>query len=270
MKNKKRSTPVKLPNPSTAGFRRGLSELLWAYDYARDAGVDVWEFALEINELRPVGMTISGVRWLVVKGYAKHGQETSVYGDAQRSFRLSEGTTFVDRTSLVLSAKGAMFARKAIATARHDETNADVTDGAPAAAPPSDSASSNRDSDGRPKALAKPQWDACSRELRLCGLLVKGFRVPAHNQELILSAFQEQGWPHYIDDPLPGTADVVPEQRLHNAINRLNGSQTRRLINFYGNGSGRAVGWERVAAKENGFRRQAKPNSAIETKSKPS
>jgi hypothetical protein len=28
--------------------------------------------------------------------------------------------------------------------------------------------------------------------------------VPAGNQELMLSAFQEEGWPEHIHDPLPG------------------------------------------------------------------
>jgi hypothetical protein len=33
--------------------------------------------------------------------------------------------------------------------------------------------------------------------------VVKEFKLPAPNQETILTAFQEEGWPPRIDDPLP-------------------------------------------------------------------
>ena len=38
------------------------------------------------------------------------------------------------------------------------------------------------------------------RVLRVDKLVMKHFRVPASNQEKILSAFQEDGWPIHIDD----------------------------------------------------------------------
>ena len=48
-----------------------------------------------------------------------------------------------------------------------------------------------------------PVWDAGCRELRLRGQIVKRFKVPSPIQESILAAFQEEGWPSAIDDPLP-------------------------------------------------------------------
>jgi hypothetical protein len=90
----------------------------------------------------------------------------------------------------------------------------------------------------------KPAWEARRRELRVGELLVKRFRVPAGNQEIVLSAFEEEGWPAYIDDPLPMKSEIVPKRRLHNVINRLNGSQLAPVLRFHGNGHGDAVGWQ--------------------------
>ena len=46
-------------------------------------------------------------------------------------------------------------------------------------------------------------WDPERRELHVAGLIVKRFKWPAVNQEAILTAFAEEGWPPRIDDPLP-------------------------------------------------------------------
>jgi hypothetical protein len=90
---------------------------------------------------------------------------------------------------------------------------------------------------------AKPEWDARSRELRWNGSLVKKFRVPAENQACVLSAFQEESWPAYIDDPLPKISGIAPKRRLSCVIRRLNHGQVHPRIHFHGNGSGEGVGW---------------------------
>src|SRR5208282_2606971 len=70
------SPPAKVHSEVPSRLIAGLSELLRAFDYATDAGGDVWDFAIEITELRSAGMTTSDIRWLVSKGFAQHGQET--------------------------------------------------------------------------------------------------------------------------------------------------------------------------------------------------
>jgi hypothetical protein len=50
---------------------------------------------------------------------------------------------------------------------------------------------------------AKPQWDGQKRELRYGGQLLKRYHVPAANQEILLAALEEVGWPERMDDPLP-------------------------------------------------------------------
>lgn len=88
-----------------------------------------------------------------------------------------------------------------------------------------------------------PCWDGALRQLRWAGQLVKEFRVPAANQEAILTALEEEGWPPYLDDPLPPTNDIDPKARLHDAIKNLNRKQINRLLCFRGNGNGEGVLW---------------------------
>jgi hypothetical protein len=102
------------PVPIDESFRAGLLLLYQAFTYAHDAGADAWDFALEIDKLYETGLTISDLRWLVAKGYAEHGQETSIVGDAHRSFRQSGGLNFSDMTCFVLTSKGGEFASQVL------------------------------------------------------------------------------------------------------------------------------------------------------------
>jgi hypothetical protein len=95
---------------------------------------------------------------------------------------------------------------------------------------------------------SSPQWDAEYRELRVGRRVVKEYRVPCPNQEAILAAFQEEGWPHHIHDPLPPLGDIEPKCRLHDTIKRLNRHHKEWLIRFHGDGTGEGVCWEYVEA----------------------
>ncbi len=92
-----------------------------------------------------------------------------------------------------------------------------------------------------------PKWDSDRRELSLDGVILKHFRRAAPNQERLLQAFEEDGWPHEIDDPLPRTNGVLPGERLRETIKRLNRSVAPRLIRFGGDGSGQRVVWRHLA-----------------------
>jgi hypothetical protein len=89
----------------------------------------------------------------------------------------------------------------------------------------------------------KPRWDKLLRELWVGPVLVKQFRVPASNQDRILTAFQEQGWPPAIENPLVDDGDLDGVSQLQFTIRRLNGCQHRPIIHFFGNGTGAVVGW---------------------------
>lgn len=88
-----------------------------------------------------------------------------------------------------------------------------------------------------------PYWNADRGELTYCGHLVKHFDQKAKNQKAILAAFQEEGWPERIDDPLPQDA-VDAKERLHDAIKNLNRHQAAPLIHFRGDSTGEGVLWE--------------------------
>ena len=75
---------------------------------------------------------------------------------------------------------------------------------------------------------------------------MKRFRVPALNQELILAAFEEEGWLAHLDDPLPRPRNCNAKERLHAAIKRLNRHQVKPLIRFRADGSGSGIIWDAV------------------------
>jgi len=228
--------------------RDGLATLWRAYACAIDAGTDVWEFALEVDQLDSAGLTVSDLRWLVAKGFADHGRESSRYGDAHRSFEKATGLKFETETCFVLTKDGATFAAKTF-----EDSNKSPSDPVPPlngkvepGGSEQDSAADSENGGSPAAATTKPHWISGRRELWFGDQLVKRFRVPARNQEWILEVLEEDGWPGFIDDPLPPSPDIDSKARLHDAINRLNHKQTNPLLRFHGNGNGKGVYWEVV------------------------
>jgi hypothetical protein len=75
-------------------------------------------------------------------------------------------------------------------------------------------------------------------------MVVKRFKQPSPNQQLILDSFESQGWPLLIDNPLPSLlARQDAKRRLHSTIGNLDRAQQHQLIHFYGAGKGQSVGW---------------------------
>jgi hypothetical protein len=93
-------------------------------------------------------------------------------------------------------------------------------------------------------AVEQPRWDHQRRQLRMGAQLVKEFKLPSPNQETLLMAFEEDGWPPRIDDPLPPVAHLDSRRRLHDTIKALNRKQKHSLIRFRGDGSGEGIRWE--------------------------
>ena len=99
-----------------------------------------------------------------------------------------------------------------------------------------------------------PKWDSERRELRVDQRIIKRYRWPAANQERILDAFEEEGWPHRIDDPIPPDRSTEPRQRLRDTINSLNNSLEPMLIRFRGDGTGRGIIWQsQILSRHTGF-----------------
>lgn len=215
----------------------GLHFLLEAYELAADVGVDVWEFALDLRELRSVGLTNSDLRWMVLKGFVQPGCETTLPGEPQRSFRPIQGLIFAKRTCFVLTPSGLEAARTPTSRGGTRSENAEAGRPTVAAAAP-------------PRTRVVPHWDADLQELRINGLIVKQFKVPAPNQEMVLAAFEEEHWPARIDDPLPPQAEQDPKRRLHDTIVSLNRNHKHRMLRFMGDGSGEGVRWTVVTSAD--------------------
>jgi hypothetical protein len=183
---------------------------------------------------------------LVCKGYVEHAPEVTAQGQSTRSFRHAGGMLFSKRTCFVLTDAGLALAEQCQRQwrkkrSRRTRVTSPASDDRllPAIAVPPPLAE---------QPPLTPTWDCERREIRMGKQLVKQFKLPSANQEMILAAFQEEGWPVRIDDPLPQLRELDPKRRLHDAIKGLNRHQKHRLIRFMGDGSGQGVRWEAITA----------------------
>lgn len=218
--------PEDLAAAASGKMLAGLRQLLEAAAYAREVGRPVWDFAVEIESLRAAGLSNSELRWLVCKGYVEHARETTAGGSEGRGFEPEGGLRFGPGTCFVLTERGADVLRRPGKPAQPGRGPLGLF------------------RNGGDVPGAGPHWDPECRVLSVGGRVVKQFRVPAGNQELILAALQELGWPPHLDDPLPPVPEVDAKQRLRDTISRLNGNQRNRLIRFHGDGSGSGLRWE--------------------------
>lgn len=203
-----------------AELRPGLRLLLRAWQFAQDLAKPPWEFAVEIAALHRAGLTDNDLRWLLCKQYAEQAPEIIRPRQTRRTFGKAAAARFGARTCFILTAAGAECIHR-LDSAAHIPRPTRI----------------------HALSKAKPVWDFRLRELRFQGQIVKRFRVPAPNQELILSVFQEERWPPRIDDPLPPTDEIDPKKRLNAVIQSLNRCQVNPLIHFGGNGEADGVVW---------------------------
>ncbi len=212
-------TPVNGLSPSVLPFwtpppAAALAPLVEAYQCARQLGEDVWEFALELRCLREAGLTHNHVRWLLAHGWVAQAVERSQPARRQRAFRRVANLSLVEQACFVLTRAGA----EHVGNGAGEGLGASGADGVPC-------------------------WDAQRRELRVGRVVVKRYRQPAPNQELVLRAFEEDGWPPRIDDPLPPEPEQDTKRRLHSTINNLNRSHEAQLIHFHGGGDAQSFSW---------------------------
>jgi hypothetical protein len=196
--------------------------LIEAHQFARDAGCNAWDFAVDVEELRKAGLSNNGLRWLIRKGYVCQAVEVTKRDAPNRSFRPMAELCLGGSTCVILSPSGLAFAADKVLSG--------------AAAPDPVAAPSIIE-------VLVPKWDNALQELRVGQILIKAFKVPAPNQEVILAAFEEERWPPRIDDPLAPVPGLEAKRRLHETITSLNRNQRHPLISFHGDGSGQGVRW---------------------------
>lgn len=193
--------------------------------YAVQEGIPDDQLAVSIHDFKLRGHSELQIRLLVSAGILLHFRETTTKTSSTRKFEKA-GLYALHKSSCFLLSN---------AYAENDHTPAiDETVGKPTATPALTS--------------SQPTWDSRLRKLFYYGTLIKHFRVPAQNQETILSAFEEEGWPHKISDPLPPIKSTDSKQRLHDTIRSLNRNQANSLIKFGGDGTGEGIVWEQQTA----------------------
>ncbi len=223
-------TGQRLGNLFPAHARPSLELLRDAFVYSVQSRCNMWEYALELQQLTVPGVSHSDLRWLARTGMVEYAQEITARGDRQRRFQQSGNLAFNGRTCFVLTRKGLDALKQSVQNGRANSMINGWRD----------------DSVVGPNHVAfrlKPVWDTERRELRFAGRLIKHFKWKAANQERVLLAFNEEAWPDCIDDPLPPSHNVNPKRRLHDTIKCLNRNHAHRLIRFHGNGNGEGVIW---------------------------
>lgn len=240
MRSQHGPTRITLDLPTVGSHREmyaALEQLARGAAYARDADSSPWDFAVEIESLTSLGLTTNDLRWLVVKGYVEHANEVTSDADVQRRFEPCQHQAFDKRACFVLTDLGArLMAPPGLNVARADANGlARMVD-----APPPRVES----------AACLPSWDDQRRVLRVGERIVKKFRVPCPCQEAILAAFEEEGWPPAIDDPLRPHPEQNAKRRLRDTIKGLNMCQINSILSFRGDGSGTRVLWELTVPAE--------------------
>ena len=207
-----------------------LSSLAHSDACAREARCSRWDFAVEIHNLLATGLMIGDLRRMVKMGYVEHAVEVTRPNDASRRFQPCRNLGFSTRTCFVLTDAGAELAESTL-TAMEPSV---------------------------------PSWDRVRRVLCVDGQVVKQFRQRSPSQEAILTAFEEEGWPSAIDDPLPPQTGQDVKHRLRMTILKLNGHQENPRLHFRGDGSGERVLWERVdqAAERSSVLKLRPPHAA--------
>ncbi len=225
------STRLILPDVSLP-VSTALRLLLEAARYARESGGDIWQFAVEWSELRRLGLTCNDGRRLIDNRLVRQAREVTAVRDKYRRFVPCSNLSLTRNTCFILTPRGERFAREA-------SLFADAGFGGV-----------RREELVAPAAVSnlpvKPTWDRDRRQLRLGMTVIKEFKVPATNQEIVLAVFQEENWPPRIDDPLPRKPDIDPQRRLHDTINSLNRRQRHHLVHFGADGLARGIRWELI------------------------
>lgn len=219
---------------------RGLTLLLVATRYIEASHCDRCQLAIRRDELESAGFEALDCRWMIVRGFVDHLNETTFPGDQSRSFRTGDAI-LSDRSCFVLTEKGTDFAQDLLneSEPQRDEQfpQREATLRWEVRESPAPTCSAGTDEQ-------PPQWDLDRQELWYSGRLIKRYRIPSPNQIAILSAFEEDEWPPRIDDPLPQHNEIDPRRRLNDTIRNLNRSRISPLIRFSGDGSGQGILWE--------------------------
>ena len=87
-------------------IQSGIIHLAEAHDYANNLGIDVWQFAIEVDGLHSFGLTSGDLFWLLNNGYVEHAHEVTKVGDTTRKFRHACNLRLTKRSCFVATDAG--------------------------------------------------------------------------------------------------------------------------------------------------------------------
>ncbi len=239
------SNTASTPPAAEQRLRTGLNALFEARLYAVDLRCDAWDLAVELQTLQSQGVQSSDLRWMVLRGYVAHARESTARDQDGRAFERAGNLTFGPQSCFVLTDAGANVARSVL-----QEPSAVLLAESVLPADQTTRVAASHINGSPTEETLLPTWDPDRHQLRIGSVIVKEFKLSSRNQEAVLMAFEEEGWPPRIDDPLPHRHGLDPKQRLHNTIKSLNRNQRNRRLRFMGDGTGEAIRWELIPAFE--------------------
>jgi hypothetical protein len=191
-------------------LRPALELLSRVYDLARGSHADLRDFALDRRLLEAAGLTAETLRWLIDR------RLLDVTGG--RPVRTPPGSLPPD-CRFLLTPAGMRWAEHLLAPSDAGREPGPVT---------------------FPRC---PVWIAARHVLLCREVVVKAFPARAKCQETILGAFEEEGWPEEIDDPLPPVAESSQKDHLHDVVRRMCCGQAFPVVAFHTTGRGQQVRW---------------------------
>lgn len=223
--------PEQTPIARTRGVLLALQALKQAHDSAFEFHTNVWEFSIELEQMLGFGVATHVLRAMVCQGWIQHQRETSKTNASNRTFEAATGLNFCERSCFAITKEGYLFIQSQAGLESLD-TSAVKNRGNKMSNSGSAASGSIR--------RAQPVWDRDKREFRLGDVLVKKFKWPAKNQEALLSAFEDAGWPMHLKNPLPPSG-ISMKQQLHDTIKCLNQGQVNECVKFRGDGTALGV-----------------------------
>jgi hypothetical protein len=215
------------PRPLAPRIRLFLQTLREALEYSLDLKTSRWEFAVEWQALRRFGVTPSDLRWLAARGMIESGLEVTKLSSPERSFQSCQQLVISKRTCFVLTDAGEELLASGLLADGSRLVDADWP--------------ANESSAEDAAAVLRPHWDHDRLELRLGSTVLRQFKLPSADEERVLAAFEERGWPRRIGSPLPAGGDF---RRLVECVAALNWRLRRPLLHFGCNEQGHEVTWE--------------------------
>jgi len=210
-----------------AGFLLASLDLLASRWDALEQQVDPRSRAVGLTRLKDCGATESLLLWMLYHDFVAHVRpapeppradgvqeargDSLVFGETSAFALTARGETFVDA-----------FLARVLSTPEDFQTAWD----------------------GLVLGRLIPCYHREERVLTWGRRVLKAYRQPSANQELILCTAEELRWPAWFDDPLLHKSPKKSKIRLHDTIKFLNRNQTPHLLHFKGDGTGTRVGWE--------------------------